>query len=210
MAWVDYLDIMEALLSDDATGGAAPVVTAAVRDAGQTDGQTGRDVEVWGLGCVVYVPAPPDGKGKCQALATVVGGTKVIVATRDSRANDAVGELGPGDAAFCSPTGKNAAVFKADGSISLIQQGASADALVAIEKDGAIILRNKWGQVQLDENGLSIMLTSGESLALTQGLVQIAADVVTFESGITKLSTSAVTPLTAASLAAKPPLNVLI
>lgn len=210
MAWVDYLDVMEALLGDAATGGESSVVTAAVRDAGQVDGQTGRDVEVWGTAPVVYVPAPPSKDGKCQALSTIVGGTKVIVATRDTRAAAAVGDLPPGAAAFCCPTGKNAAVFKPDGSISLLQQGTDADALISIEADGAIILRNKWGQVQLDKDGFSVMLTTGECFSLSAALAQILAPVVTLESGVTKLSASAAAPLTAASLAAKPPLNVLI
>lgn len=212
MAWIDYLDVMEALLSDAPTGGEPAVVTAAVRDAGQQDGQTGRDVEVWSQGCVVYVPAPPDDAGKCQALSTIVGGTKVIVATRDSRAVDAVGELPPGAAAFCCPTGKNAAVFKADGSISLIQQGKSSDALVSIEADGAILLRNRWGQIELGPEGFKVMLTSGESFLLDRDLAQIAAANVCLESGVTKLSASASVPLTfaPASGVVKPAPNVLV
>lgn len=210
MAWVDYLDVMEALLGDAATGGESSVVTAAVRDAGQVDGQTGRDVEVWGTAPVVYVPAPPSDAGKCQALATIVGGTKVIVATRDTRAAAAVGDLPPGAAAFCCPTGKNAAVFKPDGSISLLQQGADADALIAIEADGAIILRNKWGQVQLDKDGLSMMLTTGENFSMSKGLAQLMAPTVGLESGLTKLSSSAAAPLTLAGLTGKPALNILV
>lgn len=210
MAWVDYLDVMEALLGDASTGGESSVVTAAVRDAGQTDGQTGRDVEVWGQACVVYVPAPPNGDGKCQALATIVGGTKVIVATRDTRAAAAVGDLPPGAAAFCCPTSKSALICKEDGSISLLQQGADADALISIEADGAILFRNKWGQVQLDKDGFSVMLTTGENFSLSAGLAQLMAPTVGLESGLTKLSSSAAAPLTSAGLTTKPALNILV
>lgn len=210
--WIDWVDVTESTFSKDASGGEAQVVTCAVRDAGQEDGQTGRDVEVWGLGCIVYRPAPPDDKGKCQAAVATVGGARVIVATRDTRAATAVGDLGAGDAAFCAPTSKSALIAKADGSIALLQQGDEADAMVVLEKDGAIILRNKWGQIQLDENGFAVVLTSGESFELAPASAQITADVVKIAGGVVALGAAAAVPLTFAptSGVVKPAPNILI
>lgn len=198
--WIDWVDVTESTFSKDASGGEVQVVTCAVRDAGQEDGQTGRDAEVWGLGCIVYRPAPPDDNGKCQAAVATVGGARVIVATRDTRAATAVGDLGAGDAAFCAPTSKTALIAKSDGSIALLQQGDEADAMIVLEKDGAIILRNKWGQIQLDESGFSVMLTSGESFGIGGAQMTLAADQVNLAGAVIGLGVGASVPLAAVPL----------
>jgi len=103
-------------------------------------------------------------------------------------------------------------IAKADGSIALLQQGDEADTMMVLEKDGAIILRNKWGQLQLDENGFAVVLTSGESFELAPASAQITADVVKIAGGVVSLGAAAAVPLTFAptSGVVKPAPNILV
>jgi hypothetical protein len=199
---VDYVDLFESFFDRIASGGAAQVVTCNLRDAGEAGGQTGRDVEVWGQGCVVYRPAPPTDAGLCQGLAVRLGGQPVVIATRDNRASEATGDLSAGDAAFCSPTGKVALLAKADGSIALLKQaapGVDSDSLIALEKDGAYVMRTPFGQMQMTADGFAVILLDGTCLSLSkEGGFTVIAPQACLETGTVKLGASASVPLSLA------------
>jgi hypothetical protein len=218
----EFADVFETMWGSAATEGTGEIVACQVRDAGETDGQDARDVELWSQGCIAYRPAKPDGDGKCQLLTVPIGSQLLAIASRDSRADKATGALNEGDAAFCSPTGKVALRCNADGSCSLIKQGESVDSVVSIEKNGTILCANEWGQFELGPNGFQVMLPTGESIIVKQGKIQLSAPQVVLAGGTVALGVGASMPLaivptvvptgTAAPgfVAAKPCPNILI
>lgn len=212
MSDLDYADLVESFLAREASSGGPPVVTATIREPGTEEGQTGHDVELWGPGCIVYRPAPPTGEGRCQVLVARIGGQPVAIGTRDSRAPAAVGELGPGDAAFCAPSSKAALLCKADGSIALLQQHPEGDAMIAIEKDGALLGRNQWGQVQLDGDGFAVILATGECLKLGPKGFTVTGAACSLSTQTVALGIGAAVPLSFAPVSGvqKPAPNIFV
>lgn len=218
----DFSDVFETMYGSEATDGGGEVVTCQVRNPDEAEGQTGADVEMWGPACVVYRPAPPDAKGKCQLLTTPIGPSLVAIASRDSRTADATGAMNAGDAAFCSPTGKVALRANADGSIAMIKQGESVDSLVSIEKDGTILAANEFGQFELGPNGFQVMLPSGESIIVKKGKIQFSAPQIVLAGGSVALGIGAAVPLASVPtvpvtgtagpgfVSPKPVLNILV
>jgi len=208
----DFVDVFETMYGSDASGGGASVVTCQVRDAGEPDGQDGRDVELWGMGCVVYRPAKPDANGKCQLLVTPIGSQPVAIASQDSRAAKAAGAMNEGDAAFCSPTGKVAVRCNADNSFAILRQGSAADAFFLIEKDGSIKFGNQWGMFTLDSDGFSMISAAGEALTLGGGSFQVLAAKGVIGTGTVALGATASRPLTFAPVSgiAGPAPNIFV
>ncbi len=201
----DFSDVFATMWGSEATDGAGEVVTCQVRQVGQEDGQTGGDVEMWESGCIVYRPAPPDESGKCQLLTTQIGAQVFALGSRDSRSAAASGAMNPGDAAFCSPTGKVAYRANADGSISMINQGESTDSLYSIEADGTLLGANEWGQFELGKNGFQIMLPTGESIIVKPGKIQLAAPQVVINGAVVALGIGASVPLGMVPATSLPP-----
>lgn len=204
-----------------ATGGAAEIVTLNTRSAGDTDGQTGDDVEYWSHGCMAYRPADPTGDGKCQVMTRQVGGRKIAVASQDSRAK-VFGALNKGDACFGSPTGGGMFRANADGSTGFrrVMKDGAADAYVNIEADGTIVFGNQWGQAELGENGWVVALkdSSFEQLSAKTGFV-VSAPTCSLACGSVALGMGATKPLAAAPItgtvgtgfvAVAPVLNVFV
>ncbi len=212
MSAFDFTDVFESLWGSDPTGGKGEVATVNLREAGEEEGATEDGLEVWGTGCVVYRPAKPTDKGKCQAMVASVGGRRVVVATQDLRANECTGAMNDGDAAFCSPTGRNVLKMGGAGGIHLVQQTDSDDASIAIEKDGTILQANQYGVVELGPNGFVVTLASGEQFQLTQGYAQIVAPQAFMRAGCVGLGLAPAVPLTfaAPSGVAKPAPSVFV
>ena len=166
----DFSDVFDTMFGNTTTGGAAEIVTLNTRSAGDSDGQTGDDVEYWSHGCMVYRPADPDGDGKCQVMTRQVGGRKIAVASQDSRAK-VFGALNKGDACFGSPTGGGMFRANADGSTGFRRVGkdGAADAWRQTEKDGTQITGNEWGQYELSKEGFVVSLADGTFFQVKAG-----------------------------------------
>lgn len=199
-----FVDAYASSWGSESTDGAGEVVTCQVREAGEDDGTDG-EVELWGSGCVVFRPAPPDDVGKCQLLTVQIGAQRYAVGAHDSRAAQATGALNPGDAAFCSPTGKVAFRANANGSASMIKQGKDADALVSIEDDDTILASSRFGQIELGENGVQMMLPTGESFIMKAGKIQFTAPQVVINGAVVALGIGASIPLGAVPATSLPP-----
>lgn len=219
----DIKDVFATKFGTDATGGEEEIVTLSLRDAGEEDGQTSDEAEVYAMGCAMYRPADPDDDGKCQALTAQIGPRRIAICTRDSRAAKAFGALNKGDAVFGSPTGAGQFRANGDGSIGFRRTGKAGapDTWVHIEADGSIILGNEAGQFELSkENGLLIALDGGVFLQLSAktGFV-VSAPTVSLAAGSVALGVGASTPLAVAPItgtvgagfvSAKPVLNVFV
>lgn len=172
-AWTaDFRDVFDTMFGNESTGGGEEIVTLRLRDAGDEEGQTADETEMWGQGCFLYRPAPPNDDGKCQALVAQIGPRKIAMATRDSRASKVFGALNPGDAVFGSPTGKVMVRANNDGSIALRKagEGDAPDSWVSIDKDGGITIGNAAGQIELTtKNGFLILMEDGSFFQLKNG-----------------------------------------
>lgn len=208
----DFADVFASVWGDDDTGGKAEVVTVSLRDVGEPDGAEATKAPTWGMGCVAYRPAPPTDDGKCQALTVSIGGQPHVIATQDARISKAIGALNAGDAAFASPTGKNALRSNADGSIAMIHQGESGDSGIGINKDGTISLFTPDVILSLGPDGLLITTKAGEQMALGDKVFQVVALQGFIRCGVVGLGPAPAVPLTfaAASGVVKPAPNVLV
>lgn len=178
-----FVDAFASIWGNESTDGAAEVVTCQTREVGQDGGVGDANVELWGAGCVVFRPAPPDDDGKCQLLTVQIGAQQYAVGANDSRAANATGALNPGDAAFCSPTGKVALRANANGSISLIKQGEKADAYISIQKDGTIVIGNQWGQLEIGKNGVVWAGADSSAMQINKAAFQVISDMAALNVG---------------------------
>lgn len=192
-----FADVFASRYGAEASGGEAELVTLSLRDAGEEDGQDDDDVEVWSMAPVLYRPAAPDDKGKCQVVTTDVGGQKMALASRDLRAATAAGALNEGDAAFCCPSSKVALRCNADNSIALMQQGESADAFITIQPDGTIVMGNAYGQLEIGPNGVQMFAADGTSMTLGGGAFHVLASQAFVQAGVVGMGpTGGKVPLT--------------
>ena len=208
----DFADVFATVWGDESTGGKVETVTASLREVGEPDGADATKAPIWGMGCVAYRPAAPTSDGKCQALTVSIGGQPHVIATQDARISKAIGALNEGDAAFASPTGKNALRSNADGSIAMIKQGESADSIIGINKDGSISLMTPWCLMTLNEDGLTFTTKAGEQMVLGKQVFQVLAAQGFIRTGTVSLGLSAAVPLTfsGTSGVVKPAPNVFI
>ena len=191
----NFSDVFQSMWGDAPTGGAGEVVTVELRDAGATDGQTGDEVELLGQAPLLYRPKAPDDGGRCQVLTLEVGGRKIGLASRDSRATRASGALNEGDVALVCPSSKVALRLNDDNSISLLQQGEEADTFLRFETDGTILIGNQWGQLQLGADGFQVLLASGEVFSLGGDQAVIQAGQCALNAGALLLGVGAAVPL---------------
>jgi hypothetical protein len=196
-------DIIASLWASATTGGEVEASTVDLRAAGEKDGLDEREAEIWSHYGLAYRPPAPDDKHTCQALTLPLAGRRAVVATRDTRAADAAGALNEGDVALWS-VGKNAVRVNADGSMALLLQGESTDAMISIEKNGAIILRNEWGQLELGPKGFQVLTTDGASIVAGQGKCQMMAPQCLIAGGSVGLGVAPTTPLTFAPASGVP------
>lgn len=203
----DFSDVFETMWGASPSGGEEEMVSLQLRDAGQADGQTGRDVELWAHAPVLYRPAPPSDDGKCQVLTVRAGPSPLAIASRDSRAPAAAGALNPGDAAYCSPTGKVALRCNADGSISLTKQGKEFDSVIKIESDGALFMACPWGQFQFSEEGLLLQVKTAKgemALGMDGAQFNVTGLQAVLNVASTRLHAAATTPLVSGAVPIPP------
>lgn len=186
------------MFGSETTGGGEEIVTLSLRTAGQDDGQDADDAEVWGMGCALYRPKAPDDKGKCQALVAQIGPRKVAIATRDSRASERFGALSEGDAVFGSPTGGGMLRANDDGATSMRKSGVDGTQLawVALEADDTILIGNKWGSIEIGENGMILMVGS-EYFEIKPGEMVLSSSKVNLAAAAVALGLGAALPLAA-------------
>lgn len=204
MADIDYFEIPETAFDSDPTGGKQKVASCNLRLAGEQDGTDEKKAEMWGHYGLAYRPALPVGDDRCQAMAVVVSGKRVVTATRDLRGADCHGALNAGDVALWS-VGKNTLRLNADGSCSLLKQGDTADSGISIEKDGSIRIFSPFGMMTLDENGWSFFTASGQAMVLNKEAFQVLAPQAFLQAGVVGLGPAPSKPLcTGAGPAAVP------
>lgn len=209
MADADYYDVPESAFDNEPTGGKQQVASCNLRLAGEQDGTDEKKAEMWGHYGLAYRPAAPSGDDRCQAMAVLVSGKRVVTSTRDLRGASCHGALNAGDVALWS-VGKNTLRLNADGSCSLLKQGDTADSGISIEKDGAIRLFNQWGSISLDSDGLTIVLASGEALQLGGGAFQALATQGFIRAGVVGLGPAPSKPLCTGSGPAAVPIPYIL
>lgn len=199
---LQYSTLFGATYGTTASGGASTLVTASMRDGDDEDGQTGHDVEVWGVAPVLYVPDDPDKDGGCQALTTLIGGTPVCIGTRDLRAVRAIPGLAKGDAAFVCPTGSSGVIAQKDGTLTLLQRGKGgrADALLTLQADGAFNVTTPFGQIVLDAKGFRVIGPNGEAMGLGANDFTVTATTMSLAGATVALGVGASVPLAALPL----------
>lgn len=206
-----FFDIAGSNFSAESSGGEAEVTTADLREVGEENGVDVSAAELWAHYGLAYRPPASAGKNRCQALAVPIAGGRAVIATRDARSSEAAGALNDGDVALWS-VGKNAVRVNADGSIALIQQGASTDAMIAIQKNGSIVLSNQWGQIELGPKGFLVVTADGCSLKAGQAQCQMLAPQCFVTGGVVGLGVAPAAPLTLQPLTGvtKPAPNIFI
>jgi hypothetical protein len=112
-------------------------------------------------------PATPvAGKSAAQALEIERGDFNVCVATRDSRSASMYGALKDGETAVFASTGQARALFKADGSITLVttsdNTAAGTTVSLRVSKDG-FVFSAPWG-------GFSFTATGFQAYTQTTGV----------------------------------------
>lgn len=200
-AWTaDFKDVFDTMFGMDSSGGSEETITLKLRDAGDEDGQTADDVEAWGQGCILYRPKAPDAEGKAQVLTAQVGPRKIAIASRDSRATKTFGAVNAGDAVFGSPTGGGMFRANDDGSASMrvVGEGGVQKGWISIETDGTILIGNKWGHLELGENGFSVCLCDGpDYFQVKPGEIVCSSSKVNLAAAAVALGLGAVLPLAA-------------
>jgi hypothetical protein len=150
---------------------------------------------VYGL---VSRPAAANDNGQCEAVVADVGGTSVVVATRDLRAEKVVGQLAEGDVALWS-VGNNCILLKANGTLSIRHNAAAggADAWVQLEADGTVRIGNGGGGLEITAAGqVTLYAQGGEVLSLGGGTAQLTANQAVLAGGTIALGSGAAAPLT--------------
>ena len=207
---VQYNTLFDATYGDKASGGAATLVTAHLRDGDDEDGQTGRDVEVFGQAPVLFVPDDPTDAGQCQGLTMLVGGQPLCIATRDTRAVGAMPALAKGDAAFVCPTGRVGLLAKKDGTIGLLQRGEgnNPDSSLLFEPDGALVITTPYGSLVLDADGFRVILPGGEAFGIGSNVMTVSATMINLAGATVALGAGATQSLTTLSGGVVPIPNV--
>ncbi|MCU0686943.1 MAG: hypothetical protein MUF34_32650 [Polyangiaceae bacterium] len=171
---------------------------------GETEGVELPGAPAFGIYGLVSRPAAPandnGGAGaRCEAIVADEGGSPMVVATRDLRAEDVVGPLAEGDVALWS-NGSNYLRMNADGSSSWRKSagpGLPADAYHQIEADGTLLSGNQWGGIEIGPD--SLKLRFGKTVVeLGDGFFQVTADEVVLAAGSIGLGPAPSVPLTQA------------
>lgn len=206
---IDWCDCFDSHFGADETNGGPEVATADVRLVGSTDGAYATGCELWAHYGFAYRPPDPDGDKRCQAIVYDAGGTRIILASRDVRGADSHGALNKGDVALWS-TGKNTFRLNAGGGISMLQQTDDADASISIEKDGTIILANRYGAMSLGADGFTVTLATGEQIALGEAIFQAFAPQGFVRCGVVGLGPAPSKPLDTGAGAAAVPIPYIL
>lgn len=148
----------------------------------------GSDVAVWGVAGFISMPDTPSEGGAAQALCLVDGMTKRIIATRDSRLCEKVGEMLPGDCAMvgggaarilCKKATDTIAIYTetSDGtSMMLSLDGSAGQAMLAVGKsyiqmtDGEIVISVGANLIKLDQDTI---LAFGKVFQAAAGAVML-------------------------------------
>lgn len=125
------------------------------------------DAVLWqSLGVVARPKAPgTDGRG-CQAIVLRSSGRDYCIAYRDVRALSLAGALGEGDTCVYATDGQARALFKADGSITLITTAdntATGQTVLFSVGTTGIKAVTPWGVATIDENGIQLAAAGGAS-----------------------------------------------
>lgn len=148
---------------------------------GETEGVELPGAPAFGVYGLVSRPAGPandnGGAGaRCEAVVADEGGSPMVVATRDLRAEDVVGPLAEGDVALWS-VGGGYLRCNGDGVTSLVKNGAggTADAAFQFGKDGSARLVTPFGGFEFGPNGVKVYNANGTVLELAGDVVQVVA-----------------------------------
>lgn len=190
----DIEDIYESQWGTATTNGEVSITSCSTRQAGEEDGVDTPDVEVWPCYGLSYLPKRKDNDGQCQALTLKLGSQKMIVGTRDSRAQLAHGDLSEGDVALWS-VGKNCVKLNSDSTIAIIQRGDPYDASILCEEDGTWKFANQYGVLELGKNGMVWVGADGGVAQFSKKQHLISGESFQANTGTCSLGVGATVPL---------------
>jgi hypothetical protein len=130
----------------------------------------------WGMDGFVAVPNDPTDDGVCRATYVVDGDEKRVIAMRDGRYADKVGEFGPGDRAIVT-AGEARIMLKAEAdSVAMYTVNSKVDLSQLISIDGSTgitLLLNGNSYIQIDDDEITLAINDGASITINKDGVQI-------------------------------------
>lgn len=168
-AWSQMFDVGKDILSAEAD----PNTGAIIGQIGNaTDSTADSDrFELWGPPGYYAVPAPPTaGQPSCQAVALRCGDHDIVIGTRDPRDAKAIGNLKPGDRAWCAGfPGQGRLYLRADGSVCLLTKDDNTptgnDVYFRVEPE-EMRFWSPWGSQVHDHSGWHLRTFHGAKLDL--------------------------------------------
>ena len=157
------------IISSEAVAGE---VRVKIGNPAATDGGEGEDAPVWGVDGFISRPNPPNSNGECAlAMRAQLGYQKHIIATKDARFVDAVGQLNPGDRAVVTDADARWFLKRDESAVVSFTVNRKTDDSMICDingKDGEIRIFNGTVGILMrnDDNGKSLILTTGATTIL--------------------------------------------
>jgi hypothetical protein len=164
----------------------------------QGEQATSQAAEIWQPNGFASRPAAPTaGKAAAQAVVLQSGGRDVCVAMRDIRAQAMYGSLEAGDTAVYATDGMARALFKADGSVTLLTTTDNTDTgttvSLRISGDG-FVFSAPWGGFAFTAEGFQAFTQSNSTPPVFGGSLELKTDGTCAVTGsMTAINTSQVT-----------------
>ncbi len=130
----------------------------------------GADAGLWGVDGFVSRPNDPSDDGACQAIYSVSGNQKRVVATRDNRFSVQTGNLAEGDRAIVSDCAARFVLKKERGSLSFITTDDNTNdgraIYLTVSPDKGFEFSSPWGRITCGPLGIHLLHSSGARLDL--------------------------------------------
>lgn len=192
---------VDVLISRRADSGA---VLAQTGDA-VTGSVSDPDAVLWQSLGVVARPKKPSADGSaCQAVVLKTSGRDYCIAYRDVRALELAGALGEGDTAIYATEGQARALFKADGSVTIIttadNTAAGQTVALSVGPDG-IKMFGPWGAMTLDAAGFQVAVAGGATtLVMDADGMTVSGKTASLATGGVMLGATASVPVATSAL----------
>jgi hypothetical protein len=131
---------------------------------------------IWGPDGFISAPNPPDDNGACQVITQIDGDDRNIIATRDQRQHDKIGNVAPGDRMIVS---RGAARFILKGEKNSVTLMTTVDGTddgqaiyCTISPEKGFEVSTPWGRMSLGPLGFHVKHSGGARIDLgsVQGL----------------------------------------
>lgn len=129
--------------------------------------------EVWGVTGILSVPALPEKTANntdaAQCLYYNRSGQNIAFAFRDTRSQAQAGNINPGETCIYSPIGAGRALFKVDGSVTLVTTSdntAEGDNLTFTLSPTGVYFKAPFGKMTFDATGFHVANSTGARIDL--------------------------------------------